>query len=81
MSVGLAIFAKTPGLSPVKTRLAASIGDEKACEFYQYSVAAGGGRGGATGRARRAARAASGPSRRRSRRSRARRSTSPRGRR
>jgi len=35
----LAIFAKTPGLSPVKTRLAAEIGEEAAREFYELSVA------------------------------------------
>ena len=33
----LAIFAKTIGLSPVKTRLAQSIGQTKAEAFYQYS--------------------------------------------
>jgi uncharacterized protein len=38
MTGALAIFAKTPGLSPVKTRLAAGIGIEKANQFYEYSV-------------------------------------------
>ncbi|MGB4101423.1 MAG: DUF2064 domain-containing protein [Alphaproteobacteria bacterium] len=38
MTGALAIFAKTPGLSPVKTRLAADIGVEKAEQFYRYSV-------------------------------------------
>ena len=36
----LAIFVKTPGLSPVKTRLAASIGKEAANRFYTLSLAA-----------------------------------------
>ena len=39
MKCAVAVFAKTPGLSPVKTRLAASIGEEKATEFYELSVA------------------------------------------
>lgn len=39
-SVGLAVFVKTPGLSRVKTRLAASIGQAKAEEFYRRSLAA-----------------------------------------
>lgn len=38
MTGALAIFAKTPGLSPVKTRLAADIGIENAEQFYRYSV-------------------------------------------
>lgn len=38
MSIAVAIFAKTIGLSPVKTRLAKSIGKEKAEEFYKLSV-------------------------------------------
>ncbi len=38
MTGALAIFAKTPGLSPVKTRLAADIGVEKAEQFYRHSV-------------------------------------------
>ncbi len=38
MTGALAIFAKTPGLSPVKTRLAAQIGTQNAEQFYQYSV-------------------------------------------
>lgn len=40
MSVGLAIFVKTPGLSPLKTRLAASIGSECAERFHQLAAAA-----------------------------------------
>lgn len=39
-SVGLAVFVKTPGLSPVKTRLAASIGQVAAEDFYRRSLAA-----------------------------------------
>jgi len=38
MTGALAIFAKTPGLSPVKTRLAADIGIEKAEQFYRHSL-------------------------------------------
>jgi glycosyltransferase A (GT-A) superfamily protein (DUF2064 family) len=34
----LAIFVKTPGLSAVKTRLAASIGKELAGQFYSLSI-------------------------------------------
>lgn len=34
----LACFVKTPGLSPVKTRLAAGIGEELATRFYHQSV-------------------------------------------
>ena len=40
MEIGLGIFAKTAGLSPVKTRLAAGIGEVKAQEFYALSVRA-----------------------------------------
>ena len=36
----VAIFVKTPGLSPVKTRLARTIGREAAEEFYRLSVQA-----------------------------------------
>lgn len=36
----LAIFVKTPGLSSIKTRLAASIGQERAEEFYRLAVEA-----------------------------------------
>eukprot|EP01037_Dinobryon_pediforme_P001467 gene1467-1488_t len=36
----LAIFVKTPGLSPVKTRLAAGIGAARAEAFYRLAVAA-----------------------------------------
>lgn len=35
--IGLAVFVKTPGLSPIKTRLASSIGQEKAEAFYRLS--------------------------------------------
>jgi rSAM/selenodomain-associated transferase 1 len=34
MTTAIAIFVKTPTLSPVKTRLAATIGKKKAMEFY-----------------------------------------------
>ena len=40
LSAAIAIFVKTPGLSPIKTRLAKSIGEEKALEFYNLSVRA-----------------------------------------
>ncbi len=40
MSTAVAIFAKTIGLSPVKTRLAKGIGKNKAEEFYRLSVSA-----------------------------------------
>ncbi len=40
MTVAVAIFAKTAGLSPVKTRLAADIGSVQAEAFYRLSVAA-----------------------------------------
>ncbi len=36
----LAIFVKTPGLSPLKTRLAAGIGPERAAAFYRLAVQA-----------------------------------------
>jgi len=36
--VGVAIFVKTPGLSPVKTRLAASIGAEAALALYRGCI-------------------------------------------
>ena len=38
MNVAIAIFVKTPGLSPLKTRLAATIGREKAEDFYRLSL-------------------------------------------
>ena len=38
MSTAIAIFVKTPSLSPVKTRLAKSIGKTQALEFYQLSL-------------------------------------------
>ncbi|NRB37376.1 MAG: glycosyltransferase [Pseudomonadales bacterium] len=37
--ISLAVFAKTPALSPVKTRLAVDIGTEQAQAFYQHSLA------------------------------------------
>lgn len=40
MKSAVVIFVKTPGISPVKSRLAASIGTEKALEFYRYSCEA-----------------------------------------
>jgi len=39
-STAVAIFVKTPGLSPVKTRLAASIGTAAAEEFYKLCTEA-----------------------------------------
>ncbi|MBK7843010.1 MAG: glycosyltransferase [Bdellovibrionales bacterium] len=39
-SGALAIFVKTPELSPVKTRLASSIGPERALQFYEFALAA-----------------------------------------
>ncbi len=36
----LAVFVKTPGLSPIKTRLAERIGRESAEEFFRLSLAA-----------------------------------------
>lgn len=38
MKIAIAIFAKTPGLSPVKTRLAADIGTPAAEEFYLHCL-------------------------------------------
>lgn len=40
MTAALAIFVKTPGLSPVKTRLAARIGVPAALRFHQLAAAA-----------------------------------------
>ncbi|MBI1285407.1 MAG: DUF2064 domain-containing protein [Thiobacillus sp.] len=40
MTTAIAIFMKTPGLSPIKTRLAAGIGAEKTLEFYSLCVGA-----------------------------------------
>ncbi len=40
MNGAIAIFAKTLGLTPVKTRLAEGIGRDRADEFYRFSVAA-----------------------------------------
>lgn len=39
-AAAVAVFVKTPGLSPLKTRLAAHIGKEKAEEFYFLSLKA-----------------------------------------
>lgn len=39
-SGALVVFVKTPGLSPIKTRLAQSLGAELAQEFYERSVRA-----------------------------------------
>ena len=39
-AAALAIFVKTPGLSRIKTRLAAGVGDELAAEFYRLAVEA-----------------------------------------
>lgn len=39
-SAGLAIFVKTPGHSPLKTRLARSIGQDAAEAFHRHAVAA-----------------------------------------
>jgi uncharacterized protein len=40
MSCGLAIFVKTPSLSPVKTRLAKDIGQTAALDLYELSIRA-----------------------------------------
>ncbi len=40
MSAALAIFVKTPGLSPLKTRLANDIGTERAERFHRLAAAA-----------------------------------------
>lgn len=40
MKVACAVFVKTPGLSPIKTRLAARTGEALALEFYQRSCLA-----------------------------------------
>lgn len=40
MTAALAIFVKTPGLSPVKTRLAAGLGVQAALQFHQLAAAA-----------------------------------------
>jgi hypothetical protein len=37
MSAAVAVFVKTPGLSPVKTRLAAGIGEARATEFHRLA--------------------------------------------
>ncbi len=36
--VALAIFVKTPGRSPIKTRLAAGVGNEVAAQFYEHAL-------------------------------------------
>ena len=51
MTPGLAIFVKTPGLSPVKTRLAATIGTAAATTFHRLAAAAVGGVARAAGAA------------------------------
>ncbi len=38
MKIAIAIFVKTPGVSPLKTRLAATLGQEKAEYFYALSL-------------------------------------------
>jgi len=40
VTTGLAIFVKTPGLSPVKTRLGAEIGRDEAVTFHRMAAAA-----------------------------------------
>jgi uncharacterized protein len=40
MNAALAIFVKTPGLSPIKTRLAQTLGDIAAIQFHSRSCAA-----------------------------------------
>ncbi|TAN25069.1 MAG: DUF2064 domain-containing protein [Castellaniella sp.] len=40
MTAALAIFVKTPGLSPVKTRLAVALGTDDATRFYRLAAAA-----------------------------------------
>lgn len=40
MTTALAIFAKTPGISPIKTRLARTIGRVRAEQFYALAVKA-----------------------------------------
>ena len=40
MSAALAIFVKTPGLSPIKTRLAQTLGDAAAIEFHRRACVA-----------------------------------------
>jgi rSAM/selenodomain-associated transferase 1 len=42
MTPALAIFVKTPGLSPVKTRLAATLGASAATRFHQLAASATG---------------------------------------
>ena len=39
-STAIAVFVKTPGLSPVKTRLAATIGTAAAEQFYTHCTEA-----------------------------------------
>ncbi len=40
MSVAIAVFVKTPDISPIKTRLAKGIGKANALEFYHRSIKA-----------------------------------------
>jgi glycosyltransferase A (GT-A) superfamily protein (DUF2064 family) len=49
VTTALAIFVKTPGLSPIKTRLAASIGQRAATEFHCLAARAVAEVAGATG--------------------------------
>lgn len=37
-SIAVAVFVKTPGMSPIKTRLAAEFGESRAIEFYRRSL-------------------------------------------
>jgi glycosyltransferase A (GT-A) superfamily protein (DUF2064 family) len=39
LSVAVAAFARTPGYTPAKTRLASGVGAENAAEFYRLSLA------------------------------------------
>lgn len=49
MTAAVAIFVKTPGLSPIKTRLAAGVGVEAATEFHRLAAASVAGVAGACG--------------------------------
>ena len=40
MNGAIAIFVKTPGFSPIKTRLALELGDDRALQFHRLSAAA-----------------------------------------
>lgn len=39
-SAAIAVFVKTPGLSPIKTRLVGGLGEDRSAAFYRLSVAA-----------------------------------------